>query len=105
MDLLRIEWPSGIVQELTNVAPNQILTITEHQAGVTNAPTMTASKSATGTVQLTATGQTNLRYVFEASSGLGQWAKIAVRTNLTGSVDYTPMASLSPQRFYRVQVP
>ncbi len=26
---LRIEWPSGIVQELTSVAANQILTITE----------------------------------------------------------------------------
>jgi len=26
---LRIEWPSGIVQERTNVAANQILTITE----------------------------------------------------------------------------
>lgn len=25
----RIEWPSGIVQEFTNMAANQILTITE----------------------------------------------------------------------------
>ena len=66
---------------------------------------MTASKSATGPVQLFATVQANLRYVFQASSDLAQWTKIAVRTNLTGTVDYTPMASLSPQRFYRVQVP
>jgi len=29
VDTLRIEWPSGIVQELTDVAPNQILTVTE----------------------------------------------------------------------------
>jgi hypothetical protein len=28
-DLVRIEWPSGIVQELTNVAANRILTIPE----------------------------------------------------------------------------
>jgi len=105
VDLLRIEWPSGIVQTLTNVAPNQILTITEHQADATSAPSLTVTKPVTGPVQLFATGQTNLRYVFEASADLGQWTKIAVRTNLTGTVDYTPMASLSPQRFYRVQVP
>jgi len=54
---------------------------------------------------LTATGQTNLRYVFEASTNLAQWTKIAVRTNLTGTVDFTPPASSLPQRFYRVLVP
>ena len=105
MDLLRIEWPSGIVQTLTNVAPNQILTITEHQAGVTNAPSLMVTKPAAGPVQLTATGQANLRYVFEASSDLAQWTKIAVRTNLTGAVDYTPAVSSVPQQFYRVVVP
>ena len=105
VDLLRIEWPSGIVQTLTNVAINQILPITEHQAGVTNAPSLAVSKPATGPVQLTVTGQPNLRYVFEASTNLARWTKIAVRTNLTGMVDFTPAASSSPQRFYRVQVP
>jgi len=105
VDLLRIEWPSGIVQTLTNVAPNQILTITEHQADATTAPSLTVTKPATGPVQLTATGQTNLRYVFEASTNLAQWTKVAVRTNLTGTVDYTPATSSSPQRFYRVRVP
>src|SRR5262249_30910981 len=29
VDLVRIEWPSGIIQELHNVAPNQILTVEE----------------------------------------------------------------------------
>ncbi len=29
VDTLRIEWPSGVVQEFQNVAPKQILTITE----------------------------------------------------------------------------
>ena len=101
----RIEWPSGIVQTLTNVAPNQILTITEHQADTTNAPSLAVTKPAAGPVQLTATSQTNLRSVFEASSDLAQWTKIAVRTNLTGSVDFTPAASSSPRRFYRVQMP
>ena len=105
VNLLRIEWPSGMVQTLTNVAPNQILTITEHQADATTAPSLTVTKPAAGPVQLTATGQTNLRSVFEASSDLAQWTKLAVRTNLTGSVDFTPAASSSPRRFYRVQMP
>jgi hypothetical protein len=29
VDLVRIEWPSGVLQTLTNVAPRQFLTITE----------------------------------------------------------------------------
>jgi len=101
----RVEWPSGIVQTLTNIPPNQIPTVTEHQADATSAPSLTVSKPAAGPIQLTATGQTNLRYVFEASSDLAQWTKIAVRTNLTGTVDFTPAASSSPRGFYRVQVP
>jgi hypothetical protein len=28
-EVVRIEWPSGIVQELSNVEANQILTVTE----------------------------------------------------------------------------
>ena len=94
-----------MVPELTNVVANQILTVTEHQAGATTAPSLTVWIPATGPLQLTATGQTNLRYAFEASTNLAQWTKLAVRTNLTGTVDFTPPVSSAPQRFYRVQVP
>jgi hypothetical protein len=105
VDLLRIEWPSGIVQEILNVPGRQILTITEHQAGATNAPSLATSSLTDGTVQLTATGQADLRYVFEASADLAKWTKLAVRTNLTGTVNYLPPASAASQRFYRVVVP
>jgi hypothetical protein len=54
---------------------------------------------------LTATGQTNLRYAFEASRNLVQWTKIPVHTNLTGTVEYTAPASSFPQQSYRVQMP
>ena len=47
----------------------------------------------------------DLRYVFEASTDLAQWTKLAVRTNLTGTVNYTPPTSAAAQRFYRVVVP
>ena len=106
VDVVWIEWPSSLVQELHDVPANQSLTITEHQAGVTNAPSLTASRLASDTVQLTLTGQTNLLYVLQASTNLVQWTKIAVRTNLTGSVDFTGSASTNyPQRFYRAVAP
>ena len=106
VDLVRVEWPSGLVQELRDVAPNQLLTITEHQEGVTNAPSLTAAKAAGGPAQLTLTGQTNLLYVFEASTNLVQWAKLAVRTNLTGKADYTDSAATNySQRYYRGVAP
>ena len=104
VDLLRIEWPSGIVQEISNVTGGRLLTVTEHQDGPTNAPSLGMSLT-DATVQLTATGQVNLRYVFEGSTDLAQWTKLAVRTNLTGTVDYTPSTSASSPQFYRVVVP
>ncbi len=105
VNTLRIEWPIGIVQELSDVTVDQILSVTEQQAGVTNTPSLTVSKAVDGSLQLTATGQTDLRYVFEASTDLAQWTKIAVRANLTGTVEVAPVASSSSQRFYRVVVP
>jgi hypothetical protein len=106
VEVVRIEWPSGLVQELRDVAPKQLLTITEHQEGATTAPSLTASRPASGPVQLTLTGQTNLLYVFEASTNLVQWAKLAVRTNLTGTVDFTDSAATNySQRYYRGVAP
>ena len=105
VDTLRIEWPSGIVQEIANVLANQVLSVTEHQEGATTAPSLAMSNLTDGAVQLTATGQADLRYVFEASTDLAQWTKLAVRTNLTGTVSYTPPISAAAQRFYRVVVP
>jgi hypothetical protein len=105
VDLLRIGWPSGIVQEIENVPANQILSVTEHQEWATNAPSLAMANLTDVTVQLTATGQTDLRYVFQAFTDLAQWTKLAVRTNLTGTVNYTPPTSAAARRFYRVVVP
>jgi enediyne biosynthesis protein E4 len=104
VDQVRIEWPSGIVQQLTNVPVRQPLTVTEHQEATTP-PSLAASKSADGKIQMSLTGQTNLLYVFEASTNLVQWRKIAVRTNLTGTVEFTPPTSSGPRQFYRVLMP
>jgi hypothetical protein len=67
---------------------------------------LAVAKSESGEVQLTLTGQTNLLYVIEASTNLVQWTKIAVRTNLTGSVELTDSAATKhARRFYRAVVP
>jgi hypothetical protein len=106
VETIRIEWPSGIVQELGHVPANQFLTITEQQPGVTTAPHLAVALEADGEVQLTLTGQANLRYVFEASTNPTQWTKLAVRTNLTGKVELAdgPVGKFR-QRFHRVVTP
>ena len=81
VDELRIEWPSGVVQSLTNVAPRQILTVVEHQSLVsTNAPVL-SSRISSGSLSVTASGDPGLVYVLEAggraasaqiSGGVGQ---------------------------------
>lgn len=106
VETIRIEWSSGIVQELGNLPADQFLTVTEQQWGVTTAPHLALNRTEASEVGLTLTGQTNLRYVVEASTNLIQWTKFAVRTNLTGTVELNDSAGAKfPQRFYRVWAP
>ena len=108
IDEIRIEWPSGIVQTLTNVAPRKFLTVTERQVpGTTIAPAFTGvTRSTNGSVNLSATGDTGLLYVFDASSDLMTWTKVGIRSNATGVVSFTDTKATNyAQRFYRVSVP
>jgi len=106
-DTLRIEWPSGIVQTLTTVAPRQLLTVVEHQPGPVNAPQFTGvSRATNGAVSISVSGDTGLLYVFEASTNLLNWTKVGVRSNATGTVAFTDAnAGNHANRFYRVSVP
>lgn len=102
---VRIEWPSGIVQELSNVPANQFLTVTEQQQAADAAPRLAAARNESG-LQLTLTGQTNRLYVVEASTNLIKWSKVAVRTNLTGYVECSDgTVTNASQRFYRAVIP
>ena len=108
IDTVRIEWPSGIVQTLTNVTPKQILTVVERQQpGSTNAPSFTSVfRASNGVVNLSVAGDTNLIYVFEASTNLMNWSWLGVRSNATGTIQFTdPKATNYASRFYRVSVP
>ena len=92
-EIVRIEWPSGTVQELRNVAANQILTVTEPIR-----------------LQFTAQGQIQFRswigqsFVIECSTNLVEWNSLATLTNLTGLVQFTDLGAPGElDTFYRVR--
>jgi hypothetical protein len=104
---LRIEWPSGIVQELTNVAANQFLTVVENQGYIGTTPSFTgATKNASG-VQLTFTEpNAPARYILEGSTNLVNWTKLLARTSAGVTTNYTDWRATNYARcFYRLQVP
>jgi hypothetical protein len=107
-DLVRIEWPSGIVQTLTNVAPKQILTVVEHQQpGAPAAPQFTSvARLPGGAAELSVAGSTGLLYVLEGSTDLGNWTKLGAKSNATGVVAFTDTKAANyASRFYRVSIP
>ena len=99
-DLVRIEWPSGTVQELTNVASKQFLTVTEPGGE----PRLAATRE-NGQVQLTLTGKQGSRYALETSTALPNWTSGGLTvtvTNLSGAVMFpAPGGPGGAQRFYR----
>jgi len=106
VDTLRIEWPSGLVQELKDVAANQFLTITEHEDANPPAPTLTAAPSDTGAVKLTLTGQPHCGYVIQGSDDLVNWVKVRGCHTLTGTVEHTDLkVAGKTARYYRALVP
>ena len=107
VDNLRIEWPSGVVQTLTNVAARQILTVVEHQYGVTSAPSFTVvSPGTNGSINLSASGDTGLLYLFEGSTNLVNWSRLEVRSNATGTVQSSDLRATNySSRFYRISIP
>jgi hypothetical protein len=110
VDVLRIEWPSGLVQELTDLEPNQSLTIVETQhAPSTQLPTVTSTSTDDGfhvTVTCPTEPMSNLRCVLEGSRDLVTWTKVMVRANESGAMEFSdPHAASHPKRFYRVVVP
>jgi len=104
---LRIEWPSGIVQELPNVTPNQFLTVVECQSYAGTHPALTgATKDASGLALSITAPAANARYILEASTNLVNWTKLIARTSAGVSTNYTDTRATNyPSRFYRLQVP
>jgi hypothetical protein len=95
-EAVRIEWPSGIVQELQNVAANQFLRITEPPG----LRALAASQSSGFQVALT--GNVGSRYDLLASTNLLDWTfwQTVTTTNRT-TVLTDPAASTASQRFFK----
>jgi hypothetical protein len=106
-DLVRIEWPSGIVQNLTNTAPDQILSVLEHQEYGGQPPGFASAANVTDGVQLAITEPAEgAVYIIEASTNLLNWIKLMARTSTGSTFAYTDTRTASyPRRFYRVVVP
>jgi hypothetical protein len=104
---LRIEWPSGIVQELTNVAPNQFLKVVECQGYIGLCPSFTAATRDSSGLQLSITEPTNTaRYILEGSTNLVNWTKLMARTSAGATAQYTDTRATNyTRRFYRLVVP
>jgi hypothetical protein len=93
---LRIEWPSGALQELSNLAVNQFHTIWEP-------PAMKAAIQEDGACVLMVTAEPNRAWRIEGSADLRTWQELGTVNNLTATFGYTDSASAHmSSRFYRV---
>lgn len=104
VDTLRIEWPSGIVQELKDVAVNQLLEVVESQAVPMLEPLVIQECSPRSTSMCCSVD--GVCCVLETSVDLEHWSKFKVQTSAAGQVKfnyYDP--SRTSTRFFRVLVP
>ena len=97
VESLRIEWPSGTVQEFQNVGARQHLTITEPSRLVP------AGASADHPQGLTLEGGRNMQYDIQASTNLTDWSPLntITITNLDGRTLISDPSAPSGSRFYR----
>ena len=100
IDTVRIEWPSGTVQELHDVAVKQLLTVTEPLRLVT-------PMFIDGAFQCTLEGTKGRSYGIQVSSNLvnwSSWMNLAI-TNADGhALIRDSSAESANQRYYRATV-
>ena len=94
IDTVRIEWPSGTVQELHNLGSNQFLTVTE--------PARLKGGLSGGQFQLVLNGGVGFRYELQSSPNLMDWTSLAnvMTTNMTMPVLTLDAAQVS-QNYFR----
>jgi len=96
VETLRIQWPSGIVQEMYDVAANQSLTVTEP-------PVLQVGKGLTSAgFELILTSRGGFSYDIESSTDLVKWAYLSTFQQVNGAVQVLDgPANLIDRRFYR----
>src|SRR5205823_1549612 len=99
VDTVRVEWPSGAVQELHGVNVNQILTVVEP-------PKLAALKYNALGFQSNVIGLPGSNYVIETSLDLSDWTSLTTVTNSGRSMTFSdPTAPDATRRFYRARSP
>lgn len=103
IDTLHIEWPSGVLQEIHDVAAKQILTVTEPAA---MQPLILGSpkRLADGKMQFTLTGNLGTSFTIEASIDLTRWTALGTLTvtNADHTASFSDASAASfGLRFYR----
>ena len=94
--LLRVEWPSGAVQELSNVAVDQILTLWEP-------PALAAAVQPDGACVLSIRAEPNRGWQIQASSDLVEWQTLTTMTSGTVGFEFVDSTATGMNcRFYRV---
>jgi enediyne biosynthesis protein E4 len=98
VETLRIEWPSGIVQELQSIAPRQMLTLVE--------PPPLKASMVSGHCEISVKCWKNQAFDILASTDLAEWTQVGSVTNVNGTnatfVD--PRTATPSQCFYRAQI-
>jgi hypothetical protein len=100
-ELVRIEWPSGTVQELRNVIANQFLTITEP-------PRLSSPRIESGQFRFTLRGARGLAYTIQRSTNALDWtaAGSLTVTDVNGTAEFSePLPAGNGSRLYRAVAP
>lgn len=102
IDVIRFEWPSGVVQEITNALVKQTLEIVEPiQVAEIQFPFL-----GPGSVGLRLTGATARPLQVVASSDLVDWFPVSLGTQERDRLSFIdPQAGSASHRFYRVYEP
>ncbi|HEU0009366.1 MAG TPA: FG-GAP-like repeat-containing protein [Verrucomicrobiae bacterium] len=101
IDTVRIEWPSGTVQQLHDVAVKQFLTVTEP-------PRLSSPHITNGMFGFTLKGGRGFQYDIQTSSNLLDWVSVGsvTVTNFTGTTLFAETLHANAQsRFYRAVSP
>ena len=100
VETLRIEWPSGIGQELHDLVANRFLTI--HEPPILTAVGFLGENQ----FELTIDSRGGWDYAIESSTDLQAWQFLSDALNVNGEVQVVdPEAGSVPYRFYRAVQP
>jgi hypothetical protein len=96
IDSVRVEWPSGAIQEFEKASANQTLTIIEP-------PRLASSQPPTALgFAMELIGGIGFRYAIEASTNMVYWTPITLLTNASRSTSWVDADAVNySQRFYR----